>query len=122
MRAVEQRELCWVPEGSLAGFLGCVFEVWPAPGARESLQKGGGLRPQTFLKAFPGPRGRPDLKNAPNKSGQTVSRYPTFCFCDLFVFLKTLPKIKNQANTKQKRIALSRTIRFNGEQRERNIE
>ncbi len=25
----------WVPEGSLAGFLGCVFEVWPAPGARE---------------------------------------------------------------------------------------
>ena len=25
-------------------FWGCVFEVWPAPGARESLQKCGGLR------------------------------------------------------------------------------
>ena len=30
----------WVPEGSLAGCLfGCVFEFWPAPGARESLHK-----------------------------------------------------------------------------------
>ncbi len=39
---------------------GCVFEVCPAPGPRE--------RPApTFLKAFPGPRGRPDLKNAPKK-------------------------------------------------------
>ncbi len=26
-------------------FFGCIFEVWPAPGARESLQKCGGLRP-----------------------------------------------------------------------------
>ncbi len=34
----------WLPEGSLAGFLGCVFEVLPAPGAREGLQKGGGAR------------------------------------------------------------------------------
>ena len=24
--------------------LGCIFEVWPAPGAREGSQKGGGLR------------------------------------------------------------------------------
>ena len=30
----------------------------------------------TFLKASPGPRGRPDLKNAPNKFGQTAFRYP----------------------------------------------
>ncbi len=36
----------WVPEGSLAGIvLGCVFEVWPAPGARKSLQKRGGRSP-----------------------------------------------------------------------------
>ncbi len=35
----------WVPEGSLAGFVGFVFGVWPAPGAREGLQKYGGLGP-----------------------------------------------------------------------------
>ncbi len=38
------------------------FEVWPAPGAREGPQKGGGLRAPTFFTAVPGPRGRPDLK------------------------------------------------------------
>ncbi len=32
----------------------------------------------TFLKAFPGPRGRPDLKNAPGKSGQIAFRYPIY--------------------------------------------
>ncbi len=67
----------------LAGYLKAVwpdfwgvFEVWPAPGARESSQKCGVLRPPTFLKTFPGPRGRPDLKNAPQKSGQTAVKYP----------------------------------------------
>jgi hypothetical protein len=40
-----------------------------------------GAKPPTFLKAFPGPRGRPDLKNAPNKSGQTAFRYPVFIVC-----------------------------------------
>ena len=30
----------------------------------------------TFLRAFPDPRGRQDLKNAPNKFGQTAFRYP----------------------------------------------
>ncbi len=44
----------WVPEGSLAGFVGCVFEVWPAPGARASLEKGGGRSPHIF-EGFPGP-------------------------------------------------------------------
>jgi hypothetical protein len=39
---------------------GFVFEVWPAPGARESPQKCGG-RSQ-------GPRGRPDLENATPKN------------------------------------------------------
>ncbi len=29
-------------------FLGCVFEVWPAPGARESPPKCGGRSPSTF--------------------------------------------------------------------------
>jgi hypothetical protein len=47
--------------------LGCLFEVWLAPGAREAPQKCGGLCPPHFGKAFPGPRGRPDLKNASNK-------------------------------------------------------
>ncbi len=28
------------------------------------------------MKVFPGPRGRPDLKNAPKKPGQTAFRYP----------------------------------------------
>ncbi len=49
-------------------FVGCIFEVWPAPGAREGFQKCGGAKPPTFWKVFPGPRGRPDLKNAPNKN------------------------------------------------------
>ncbi len=57
----------WMPEGSLAGFVGCIFEICPAPEAREGLRKCGEAKPPTFLKAFPGPRGRPDLKNAPNK-------------------------------------------------------
>ncbi len=33
-------------------------------------------KPPTFWKAFPGPRGRPDIKNAPPKSGQTAFKYP----------------------------------------------
>ena len=40
-------------------------DVWQAPRARENPQKCGGLRPPTDLKAFPGPRGRPDLKKEP---------------------------------------------------------
>ncbi len=60
----------------MAGFLGSVFEVWPAPEAQESLQVCGVAKPPTFLKAFPGPRGQPDLKYAPQKSGQTAFRYP----------------------------------------------
>ncbi len=37
-----------------------------------------GASPPTFLRALTGPRGRPDLKNAPKKSGQTAFRYPVF--------------------------------------------
>ncbi len=35
---------------------GCIFEVWPAPRARESPKKCGGLRPPRF-ESFPGPPG-----------------------------------------------------------------
>jgi hypothetical protein len=35
--------------------LGCVFEVWPAPEAREGPQKCGGLRPPPFEGLPPGP-------------------------------------------------------------------
>jgi hypothetical protein len=66
----------WEPEGSLVGFLGGVFEVWPTQGARESRLEMWGASPPAFLRAFPGPRGRPDLKNALTKSGQIASRYP----------------------------------------------
>ncbi len=35
-----------------------------------------GAKPPTFLKAFPGPRGRQTSKAHPPKSGQTAFRYP----------------------------------------------
>ena len=54
---------------------GCVFEVWPAPGAREGLQKGGARSPPHLFMAFPGPRGWPDLKKEPHKSGLTAFKY-----------------------------------------------
>ncbi len=41
------------------GFLGVRFRGLVGPGGPEKLM------PPTFWKAFPGPRGRPDLKNAP---------------------------------------------------------
>ncbi len=34
------------------GFLECMFEVWPAPGPRESLQKCGGFRPRPSGMVF----------------------------------------------------------------------
>ena len=46
-------------------FFGCVFEVWPARGARASLPKNGGPSPPTVGRALRGPRGRPDLTNEP---------------------------------------------------------
>ncbi len=47
----------FVPEGSLAGFVGCLFEVWPAQGTREGPQKGGGATPPHIFEGFPGPPG-----------------------------------------------------------------
>ncbi len=46
------------------------------PGGTGKASKMWGAMPPTFLRAFPGPRGRPDLKNAPTKSGQTAFKYP----------------------------------------------
>ncbi len=40
----------WVHFEVWPDFWGCVFEVWPAPGARESLKKVWGAKPPTFLK------------------------------------------------------------------------
>ncbi len=45
---LELQCLIWVLEGSLAGFFGCILEVWPAPGARESPRTCGGRSPPYF--------------------------------------------------------------------------
>ncbi len=67
--------MCWVPEGSLAGSWGCVFEAWPAREPGKAF-KNVGASPPTFLKAFPGPGDRPDLTKAPQKFSQTAFRFP----------------------------------------------
>ncbi len=57
-------------------FSGCVFEVWPAPGARESLKKVGGFAPHIF-EGHPGPPWPARLqKCTPQKYDQTAFRYP----------------------------------------------
>ncbi len=56
----------------------CIFEVWPAPGALEGLQKCGGRSLPPFARPSRAPGGRPGFKNAPNKSGQTAFR-PLIC-------------------------------------------
>ncbi len=58
----------WVPEGSLAGFLGVRFFGLAGPWGPRKPCKMWGAKPPTFWKAFPGPRGRPDFKNAPPKN------------------------------------------------------
>ncbi len=45
-------------------------------GPGKAFKNVGGEAPPTFLRVFPGPRGRPDLKDAPHKSGKTAFRYP----------------------------------------------
>ena len=40
-----------------------IFGVWVAPGALETLQKGGGRSPPPFARVFRAPRGRPDPQN-----------------------------------------------------------
>ncbi len=62
------KTLVWVPEGQSGRiFSGCMFEVWPAPGARESLPKCGGRSPPYFGGPSWAPGAGQDLKNAPNK-------------------------------------------------------
>ncbi len=48
LHRLQRTKYPWVLEGSLAGFLGCIFEVWLGPGARKGLQICGGLRPPHF--------------------------------------------------------------------------
>ncbi len=63
------------PDLALAGylkavwrdFLGWAFEVWPAPGGLESLQKCGGLRPPHFLRPSRAPGAGQTSKNAPTQ-------------------------------------------------------
>ncbi len=66
----------YVPEGSLAGFLECVFEVWPAPGAREGPQKCGERSPPHIGRPSRASGAGQTLKTHPQKSGQTAFRYP----------------------------------------------
>jgi hypothetical protein len=71
----------------LLTFAGYLKAVWPGFGGERFLGMAGpggpgrrskrwGVKPPTSVKVFPGPRGRPDLKNAPKHSGQIAFRYP----------------------------------------------
>jgi hypothetical protein len=64
-----------VPEGSLAGVSRGAF-LKSGPGDLGKPTKNWGTKPPTFWRAFPGPRGRPNLNKAPENSGQTAFRYP----------------------------------------------
>ncbi len=66
----------WVLEGIWPNFMGCVFEVWADPRGQGKLSKMRGAKPPLLYRVFPGPRGRPDLKNAPTNQGQIAFRYP----------------------------------------------
>ncbi len=57
-------------------FLGCVFEVWPAPGARASRQKCGVRGPPQFARLSRAPGAGQTSKMHPSKSGQTAFKYP----------------------------------------------
>jgi hypothetical protein len=46
------------------GFVECIFNVWPTPGPGKASKRWGGFAPHLF-EGFPGPRARPNLKNAP---------------------------------------------------------
>jgi len=49
-----------------------ILGVWAAPGGRETLQKGGGVKPLTLLEGFPAARGRPDNRNLRSPVGQKI--------------------------------------------------
>ena len=52
----ELKVLAWL----FASRKSLISRVWAAPGGRDTLQKGGGASPPTFLEGFPAARGRPD--------------------------------------------------------------
>jgi hypothetical protein len=90
-----------VPEGSLAGFFWAAFWRVVAPRGPGQPQKMWGASPPPFLKAFPGPRGRPDLKNAPNlervfsQCGLGSSARYTYP-CGSLVFSRSRPRSLDQ--------------------------
>ncbi len=66
----------WVPEGSLAGFVGSVFGVWAAPAGFKTIQKCGGLRPPHFWMVIKPPGAAQAPNTDPKNAGQTAFRYP----------------------------------------------
>ncbi len=56
--------------------MGSVFGGLGGPWGLSNHPKMWGAKPPTFLDGFKAPRGRPDPKNRPKKSGQTAFRYP----------------------------------------------
>ncbi len=48
------------------------------PGSPGNTSKRWGAKPPTFLGAFPGPRGRPDLKNAPKQIRPDCLQVPSW--------------------------------------------
>ncbi len=69
----------WVPEGSLAGFCWGGFLRSGRPrGAREGLQKCGGLRPPHFARLSRAAGAGQTSKRHPPKSAQIAFRYPVW--------------------------------------------
>jgi hypothetical protein len=66
----------WVPEGSLAGFLGAAFLKYGRPwGPRKALKKWG-ASPRTFLKVSRAPGAGQTSKMQPTKPNQTAFKFP----------------------------------------------
>ena len=59
------------------GFLGAFLRSGLPRGPGKALRNVG-AKPPTFLKAFPGPRGRPDLKIAPKKTWPDCFQVPSY--------------------------------------------
>ena len=59
----------------------CRLEVWAAPGAQETLPKGGGAKPATFWNGFPSPRGRPDPQHRRSPVGLETMCKKTQVYC-----------------------------------------
>ncbi len=73
------RHVAWLYFGwEFCFFMGrksVILGVWAAPGAPETLPKGGGLRPPPFARVSKGPRGRPDPQNDRFPTLKTFSNF-----------------------------------------------